>query len=181
MELSSVDRISALRPKASEVAAPVAAKVVPVAPVNSSGSASAAQISPKQTGVINDIDPKLQAQVSAQAKQVDPMTGGPKANENLRNWTKRLEEVGKVEDPPKEPISKMLMQHILSVWKAGAKAVDIMTLSNQHATHNMVQAQRLADVKNEDTVTAPGKLTKETLTYSPSQIKRNEKSDPADV
>ena len=96
MQLSSVDRTAALRAVASDVAAPVAAKVVPVAPVNPAASSSAAQVAPKKPGVINDIDPKVQARAAADAARIAVMSGSPQANENLRNWTKRMEEVGKV-------------------------------------------------------------------------------------
>ena len=180
MQLSSVDRTAALRAVASDMAAPVAAKVVPVAPVNPAAASSASQVAPKKPGVINDIDPKVQARAAADAARIAVMSGSPQANENLRNWTKRMEEVGKVEAPPKEPISKMLMQHVHSLWMASAKAVEVMAQANQQSSQNMAQVQQLAEQKNQDSATAPGTITKEVLTYTPSQIKKNDKSDPSD-
>ncbi|NBY70935.1 MAG: hypothetical protein EBQ69_02735 [Betaproteobacteria bacterium] len=177
MQLSSVDRTAALRAVASDVAAPVAAKVVPVAPVNPAAASSASQVAPQKPGVINDIDPKVQARAAADAARIAVMSGSPQANENLRNWTKRMEEVGKVEPPPKEPISKMLMQHIQTLWMASAKAVEVTAAANQHPSQNMAQIQQLAEQKNQDPATAPGSITKEVLTYTPSEIKKNDKSD----
>jgi len=44
----------------------------------------------------------------------------------------------------------------------------------------MAQVQQLAEQKNQDSATAPGTITKEVLTYTPFQIKKNDKSDPSD-
>jgi hypothetical protein len=41
----------------------------------------------------------------------------------------------------------------------------------------MAQVQQRAEQKNQDSATAPGTITKEVLTYTPSQIKSNDKSD----
>jgi len=56
----------------------------------------------------------------------------------------------------------------------------VMALASQQSSQNMAQVQQLAEQKNQDSATAPGTITKEVLTYTPSQIKKNDKSDPSD-
>lgn len=132
-------------------------------------------------GVVNDINPQVQARAN-EAAQADPLQGGSQANTSGRDWTQRndVQRVKPEEAPPKEPLSKMLLEHIHSVWSASARVVDIW-LQNNPAQNPSVNQQ--AQVQNQianrmtDPLAAPGVVAKEVLTYSPTQIKKTEKPE----
>ncbi len=103
MQLPNIDR-TAIRPAGTEVVAPAAARVIPVAPVN---PPAAPQESP---GVVNDINPVVQAQAQEAAAKADPQRGSQPAE---KDWTQRQEAAPKQEEaPPKEPLSRILMDHM---------------------------------------------------------------------
>lgn len=87
---------------------PAAARVIPVAPVNPPST----QV-PPAASVINDINPEVQAKASADsAKAVsssDPLQGGSGADKSIKGWTETPAKPKEKEEPPKEPISKMLI------------------------------------------------------------------------
>ncbi|MFO6420729.1 hypothetical protein ACLBKS_11045 [Hylemonella sp. W303a] len=177
MELPNIDRTvldrPPLWPAGVEVMVAPQAKVAPVAPVNP----PAPEASVSSPGVINAINPALQAQASAGAQtQSDPSQGSGSDN-SARDWTLRKEEAAKVpekEEPPKEPLSEMLTRHIASVWSASARVVEIF-LQNQPNQNPTVQQQAQTPVqatnRQVDPLNAPGDVAKEVLTYSPTQIK----------
>ena len=75
-----------------------------------------------------------------------------------RDWTaaKEKEAVEKPEEPPKEPIYKLLLEFIQSMWRASGSAVEMAQDVNK-----MTLQERLAQqVKNEP------------LTYSDPKVKR---------
>lgn len=75
-----------------------------------------------------------------------------------RDWT-RPEEVKQkevVEEPPKEPISKQLIEFIQSMWRASAQAVE--------------QAQETS--KAEDVLQSKQMVRSEPLTYAEPKVKR---------
>jgi len=174
MQLPTVDR-SALRPAGPEVAAPASPRVIPVAPVNPPVQVQA------PVGVVNDINPQVQARAN-EAVRADPLQGGVQADSTGRDWAQRTEapRAKPQEAPPKEPLSKMLLEHIHSVWSASARVVDIW-LQNNPAQNPSVNQQ--AQVQNQtanrmtDPLAAPGMVAKEVLTYSPTQIKKTEKPE----
>ena len=168
MQLPTVERTPNLRPAGADVAVPAAARVIPVAPVNPSLQAQ------QSAGVVNDINPQVQARAAQAAS--DPLAGGAQADNTGRDWTSRSEAPVKPAEPPKEPLSKMLLEQINLIWSASARVVEIWLMNNpaQNLTQN--QTQILAENSNRDPAAVPGVLAKEALTYSPSKIRKNEKT-----
>jgi hypothetical protein len=168
MQLPTVERTPNLRPAGADVAVPAAARVIPVAPVNPSLQVQ------ESAGVVNNINPQVQARVAQAA--TDPLQGGAQADSTGRDWTSRSEAPAKPAEPPKEPLSKMLLDQINLIWSASARVVEIWLMNNpaQNLTQN--QTQILAENSNRDPAAVPGVLAKEVLTYSPSKIRKNEKT-----
>lgn len=75
-----------------------------------------------------------------------------------RDWTlaEAIKQKEEVEEPPKEPISKQLIEFIQSMWRASAQAVE--------------QAQETS--KSEDLLQNKQQARSEPLTYSGPRIKR---------
>ncbi len=148
--------------------------MVPVAPVNPSVQAA--------SSVVNEISAKLQAQVlqkdqSVQVSTPDPLKGGSRTEAAAKDWTERKPAPEKVsEAPPKESISKMLLDHINSLWAASAKAVEVTLMNNQSGSQNQVRVQQLNQARSQDPVAVPGIVAREELTYTPSKIKKAEKT-----
>lgn len=170
MQLPNIDR-TAIRPAGTEVVAP-APRVIPVAPVSPPTPVQAS------AGVVNDINPVVQAQAQEAAAKADPQQGSQPAN---KDWTQRQEAPLKQEEaPPKEPLSQILMDHMTAVWSASARVVEIWMQNNptQNAAANQqVQAQAQANSRQVDPLATPGVIAKEVLTYSPTQIKKTEKPE----
>jgi hypothetical protein len=166
MQLPTVERNPHLRPAGADQVTPVAARVIPVAPVNPS------QTVQEPAGVVNDIHPELQA--NAAAKAGDPLQGGAKADQSGADWTQRFH-AGKPEEPPQEPLSKMLMEHVHSLWMASARAIELLMMNNPQQSQDPNKLQQLAQNRAQDPAAAPGLLTREVLTYSPSKIRKTEK------
>lgn len=167
MQLPSVERSPNQRPAGADLATPAAARVIPVAPVNPSQGAQA------PPGVVNGINPDIQAKAS-QSSTADPLQGGSSADNSSKDWTERKSTVHKPEAPPKEPISKMLLDHIHSLWSASAKAVELWYMQNQEQIQSPTKTQNLAQSRNQDPSAIPGVAAKEALTYAPNKIKKPE-------
>ncbi|MEX8194107.1 hypothetical protein [Comamonas guangdongensis] len=75
-----------------------------------------------------------------------------------RDWTlpEEIKQKEEVEDPPKEPISKQLIELIQSMWRASAQAVE--------------QAQESS--KSEDLLQSKQTARGEPLTYAEPRVKR---------
>lgn len=180
-QIPSVERSSGQRLTSADMAAPSAArapaqvanKVNPVAPVNP----------PVQTqptaGVINGISPEVQARARASmdaemmnTRAPDPLRGGARVDNTQRDWTERKPAPETVQEAPKEPISRMLLDHIHAIWAASAKAVEIWYVSQgQNQDPNQVKA--LAQGRNQDPSAVPGTLAKSVHSYSPSRVEKN--------
>ena len=80
------------------------------------------------------------------------------ADSENRDWTlaEEVKQKEEVEEPPKEPISKQLIEFIQSMWRASAQAVE--------------QAQEVS--KSEDVLQTKQSARSEPLTYSEPRIKR---------
>ena len=80
------------------------------------------------------------------------------ADSENRDWTlaEEVKQTEEVEEPPKEPISKQLIEFIQSMWRASAQAVE--------------QAQEVS--KSEDVLQNKQSARNEPLTYSEPRIKR---------
>jgi hypothetical protein len=144
--------------------------VIPVAPVNPSLQVQ------ESAGVVNNINPQVQAQVD-KAAAADPLQGGVQADTNGKDWTQRNEAQAKPAEPPKEPLSKMLLDQIHSLWSASARVVEIWLMNNPAQNQSQTQIQNQAETRNQDPTAIPGVLAKEVLTYSPSKIRKNEKPE----
>lgn len=173
MQLPNLER-TAIRPAGSEVVVPAATRVIPVAPVNPPAPVQ------ESASVVNDINPAVQARANETAK-ADPLQGGSQADNSTRGWTQRREAVAKPEEaPPKEPLSKMLIDHMHAVWSASARVVEIWMQNNpaqNPSVSQQVQAQNQAANRNVDPMATPGVVAKEVLTYSPTRIKKTEKPE----
>ena len=159
MQLPSVDRQPGSAPAGAELALPNAARVLPVAPVNPA-------LSLNPPGVINKIGESATDGKNGLVYRgpTDPAPRSPEKATAPQDWTIVRPEPEKVEVPPPEPISKMLLDFLQAVWRASGNAVEIAQLQNQ----NNQLATRNPDSK-------PGLLAKEAVTYSPSKIQKNEK------
>lgn len=175
MQLPNIER-TAIRPAGSEVVVPAAAKVIPVAPVNPPAPAVR-----ESASVVNDINPVVQAQANQAAAQADPLQGGSQADNSSKDWTQRKETVARQEEaPPKEPLSKMLIDHMHAVWGASARVVEIWLQNNpaqNPSVNQQVLVQNQAANRNVDPASTPGVIAKEVLTYSPNRIKKTEKPE----
>ena len=160
MQLPSVDRQPGLRLAGANVASSNGHKVIPVPPVNPAVQAHA-------PGVVNNIgDSAALASTSANPVYTsvsDPAQRGSEAATSPKDWTIQRPEPEKVQIPPPEPISKMLLEFVQSMWRASGSAVEIAQAQNQNA-----------QVNRNNPVAAAGELAKENLTYAPSKIKKNE-------
>ena len=77
-----------------------------------------------------------------------------------RDWTlaEEIKQKEEVEEPPKEPISKQLIEFIQSMWRASASAVDVAQDIHK-TTLQELQAQRVEDEQ-------------QSLVYSDPKVKR---------
>ena len=150
MQLPSIDRIQNLRPVAVESASLATGKVVPVAPVNPSAQ-SAPAVKP-------NVGEGVYASVS------DPMRKGADAAAPPKDWTIKRPAPEKVEFPPPEPISKLLMDHLKLLWQASAAAVQVQQ-----------QVRNQSEMTPNNANGPQGVNVEQVLTYSPTKINKTEK------
>lgn len=164
MTQPSIDRIQSVRPLAVEAALLVTGRVVPVAPTNPPvQSAIPQEPVPSVINMINPAD-KPSSGEGVYSSVSDPVRKGAEVSDLSKDWTIKRPAPEKVEDPPPEPISKMLMDHIKSLWLASASAVQV-----QQQVKDELDLTRAG-------VNAPqGVLTSEAFTYSPTKINKTEK------
>lgn len=163
MQLPTIDRIQHIRPLAVESAALVTGKVVPVAPVNPKVSnVVSAEPSPSVVNLINQAD-KPDFGEGIYSSVSDPTRHGAEAATADKDWTIQRPAVEKAEDPPPEPLYKILLDHVKSLWLASAGAVQV-----QQQVKDQIDATQTG-------INAPqGALAAEVFTYSPSKITRAE-------
>jgi hypothetical protein len=165
MQLPNVDRPSPLRPASADAVAAVANRVIPVAPVNPAVHASP-PLEPAPS-VVNHVNPALQSNRSPNEGEPvytsvpDPTRASGQAPPH--DWTIHRPAPEKPQDPPPKPMSQILMEHLRSVWNAGASAIQVEQVSNQLAVPAAQPPQQ-----------QPGELAKQVLTYQPSKIKKTE-------
>ena len=93
----------------------------------------------------------------------DPSRAGAAASSTEKDWTIHRPVPEKVEDPPPEPIYKMLIEHVKSLWSASASAVQV-----QDQVKNQInRAQPNLNA-------TPGVLSTQSITYSPSKVNKTE-------
>lgn len=139
MQIQPVDRSPNWRPQGSDLYSTGASGAPPVRPV----------------AAPHPIESADRMGEGAVVKEPDKPSDTDTSN---RDWTqtKKQETVKEPEEPPKEPISKMLIEFIQSMWRASAAAVDAAEAINKSAS----QQEKANQVKNE------------TLTYTEPKVKR---------
>lgn len=120
----------------------------------STGASGAAPVRP-----VNAVNPSESVDKIGEGRTVrEPEKPSAPDTEN-RDWTlaEEIKQKEEVEEPPKEPISKQLIEFIQSMWRASAQAVE--------------QAQESS--KSEDLLQSKQTARNEPLTYSEPRIKRS--------
>lgn len=164
MQLPSIDRIQNLRPLAAELASLATGSVVPVAPVNPSVQSNpVAEPSPSVVNLINRADKPSYGE-GVYSSVSDPGRRGSEAATAEKDWTIKRPAPEKVQDLPPEPLFKMLIDHIQSLWQASASAVQVQT-----------QIKNQTDTTPIDVNAPRGVVSAEVFTYSPSKIAKAEK------
>lgn len=141
MPITPVDRSSAWRPQGADLYSTGASGAVPVRPINP----------------VNPVESVDKLGEGAIVREPNEPSQPDKAN---RDWTvvEEKKQVEEVEEPPKEPIHKQLIEHLQSLWLASARVVD--------------QAEQ---VNKADEIERNKLLVKEEpLTYSEPKIKRTQ-------
>jgi len=166
MQLPPIDRIPNLRPLAAESASLATGKVVPVAPVNpSTQSVPAAAPSPSVVNLINPANKPNDGE-GVYSSVSDPTRRGAEAATPPKDWTIKRPVVEKVEDPPPEPLYKMLMEHVKILWEASASAIQVQA-----------QVKNQVNMAQPGVNAAQGALSAEVFTYSPTKITKAEKPE----
>lgn len=159
MQLPPLDRTPSLRPSGADVASLAAVRVIPVAP----SATTSIEPTPSVINLVN-LANKPSTGEAVYTSVSDPAQRGSEAATTPKDWTIHRPEPEKVEDPPPVPISKLLIDHIKSLWMASASAIQVQQVKNQ------------LDMSQPNPNAAPGVLSTEVLTYSPSKINRTEKT-----
>lgn len=139
MQITPVDRSPNWRPQGADLYSTGASGAPPVRPVN-------AAIAAESTDRLGE---------GAVVKEPDKPSAADPEN---RDWTitKKQETVEEPPEPPKEPLYKVLLEHIQSMWRASGTAVEVAQDVNK-----ITQQERLAQqVRNEP------------LTYTDPKVKR---------
>ena len=151
---------------AVEAAALTTGRVVPVVPVNPPVQAAApAEPTPGVVNLIKQVD-KPSAGEGVYSSVSDPVRPGAEAANPPKDWTIKRPAPEKVEDPPPEPLSKILIDHIKSLWEASASAVQV-----QQQVRNQLEPQPVTNA-----LATNGVVANEIYNFSPSKINKIEKT-----
>lgn len=162
MQLPSIDRTPTPRPSSAAVVPTVAPRVIPVAPVNPSVTAILShEPVPSVVNLVNQAN-KPSVGEGVYTSVSDPARRGSEAATAEKDWTVRRPAPEKVEDPPRIPLYKMLMEHVKHMWAAGASAIQTQQVSNQ------------LEIPLKNPNATPGVVATEVLTYSPAKVKKTE-------
>ncbi len=142
----------------------MAARVMPVAPSASANASPSPEPTPTPS-VVNLVNQANKASVGegVYTSVSDPARRGSEAATAEKDWTIHRPAPEKVEDPPPVPMSKLLMDHIKSLWMASASAIQIQQ-----------QVKNQLDMSSQNINATPGVLASEVLTYSPSKINKTD-------
>lgn len=163
MQLPPIERAPKLRTYAAEEAPALVATVMPVAPVNPIVTpASAIEPTPSVINLIGQAS-KSNAGEGVYTSVSDPGKRGSEAATTPKDWTVQRPAPEKVEDPPPEPLSKILIDQIKSLWAASASAILAPQIKNP------------LELSQPNPNATPGVLATEVFTYSPSKITKTEK------
>jgi hypothetical protein len=165
MQLPPFDRSLTSRPPGADGAALATVRVIPVAPVNSLADASANP--PPTPGVVNLVgkSPKPEAGERVYTSVADPTRRGVQEN-TPKDWTIQRPAPEKVEDPPPIPISKVLMDHLETLWAASASAVQVQQQVRNHLETGQTQAASSAQ---------PTSAAIQAVTLASGKVNKNEK------
>jgi len=167
MPLTPIDRIQSARPLAVEAAALTTGRVVPVVAVNPPAPAvTPVEPTPSVVNLVKTAD-KPQGGEGVYSSVSDPIRPGSEAAEPPKDWTIKRPAPEKVEIPPPEPLSKILMDHIKSLWEASASAVQV-----QQQVRNQIEPPT-----NVNGVVAQGAISSEVYNFSPTKINKVEKTE----
>lgn len=140
MPLPPVDRAPPWRPQGADLYSTGASGAVPVRPIHAA----------------NPVESMDRLGEGAIVKTPDKPSAPETPN---RDWTevKKQETVQEPEEPPKEPLYKMLIAFVQSMWRASGSAVEVALEVNKTTL-----AERMAQQVKDD----------QSLTYSDPKIKR---------
>lgn len=158
MQLPPLDRTPTLRPSGADVAS-MAASVISVAP--SANATASVQPTPSVVNLVNQAN-KPSTGEGVYTSVSDPGRRGSEAATAEKDWTIHRPVTEKVEDPPPVPMSKLLIDHLKSLWAASAGAIQVQQVKNQ------------LDLSQQNPNATPGVLATEVFTYSPSKINKTE-------
>ena len=127
----------------------------------STGASGPAPIRP--VNQVNNVESTDKIGQGAQSKGPDRPTDKDERN---MDWTLRVEkqveaQKAQEEEEQKEPISKMLIEHVQSLWRASAMAVE-----------KTLEAQQEEQVKEVHQKVQPARTASERLTYEDIAVKR---------
>jgi len=164
MSQPSIDRIQSVRPVAVEAAALSTGRVVPVVPVNSPQQVDTpTEVQPSVINKINTGD-KSNSGEGVYSSVTDPVR--QKLDDAVpKDWTIKRPEPEKVQNPPPEPLSKVLLDQIKSLWQASASAVQVQE-----------QVKNQIDPTKASATVAAGVIATEVYTYSPTKINKTDKT-----
>ena len=165
MQLTPFDRSPTSRPTGADGVALATVRVVPVTPVNPAAGANANP--PPMPGVINLVgkSPKPEAGEGVYSSVADPTRRGVQEN-TPKDWTIHRPAPEKVEDPPPIPISKVLMDHLETLWAASASAVQVQQQVRNHLDSGQAQAASSAQ---------PSPAAIQAVTLALGKVNKNEK------
>jgi len=167
MPLTPIDRIQSARPVAVEAAALSTGRVVPVVPVNPPPQVvTPIEATPSVVNLVKTAE-RPQGGEGVYSSVSDPIRPGSEAATPPKDWTIKHPAPEKVEDPPPEPLSKILIDHIKSLWEASASAVQV-----QQQVRNQIEPPT-----NTNGVVAQGVMSSEVYNFSPTRINKVEKSE----
>ena len=135
--------------------------VAKVVPVTSSATALPVEPTPSVINLVNQAN-KPSTGEGVYTSVSDPARRGSEAATTPKDWTIHRPVAEKVEDPPLEPIYKVLMDHLKSLWTASGSAIHVQQVKNQ------------LDISQANPNATPGVLATEVLTYSPHKINKTE-------
>ena len=169
MQLPPFDRNQSLRPAGVESVSSGANRTSSVAPVNTVlqtasatavNSASSIEPTPSVVNLVNT-ETKPKPTDLVYSNMADPSKRSPEEATSPRDWTIKRPEKEKVEDPPPKPMSQLLMEHLTTMWTAGASAVQIEQAQNQlQPKINLSQPTPSLDPAKVDFTYKPNKINK---------------------
>ena len=159
MQLPPLVRVPNLRATAAEEASALAAAIhlVPANPIVT--PTSAVTPTPSVVNLIG-LANKPNAGEGVYTSVSDPGKRGSEAATTPKDWTVQRPAPEKVEDPPPEPLSKILIDQIKSLWAASASAILGPQVKNP------------LELSQPNANATPGVLATEVFIYSPSKINK---------